>query len=69
VTDFEVHKVQYSEGQRTARARVTYTAYSMKTMVEKEIKEVQEWERDGRGNAWFVRPQLDGLVDQVADIR
>jgi hypothetical protein len=69
VTDFEVHEVSYSKGERTARARVTYTAYSMKTMVEREIKEVQEWERLGKGNTWFVRPKLDGLVEQVADLR
>lgn len=69
VTDFEVHEVSYSEAQRTAKVRVTYTAYSMKTMVEREIKEVQEWERQGKGNRWFVRPKLDGLVERVADLR
>jgi len=69
VTDFEVHEVNYTKKEVTARVRVTYTAYSMITMVEKEIKEVQEWERMGGSNRWFVRPKLDGLIDQVADLR
>lgn len=69
VTDFEVGEVTYAEGESVARVRVTYTAYSMESMIEKEIKEVQEWERIGAGNTWFVRPKLEGLVEQVAKLR
>jgi hypothetical protein len=69
VTDFEVGDVTYSDGESVARVRVTYTAYSLHSMIEKEIREVQEWERIGPGNQWFVRPKLEGLVEQVADLR
>ena len=68
VTDFEVGEITYSESQSVAKVRVTYTAYSMASMIEKEIKEVQEWERPS-GNHWVVRPKLEGLVEQVADLR
>jgi hypothetical protein len=69
ITDFEVGEISYGPKEKTAKVRVTYTAYSMITMVERKIKEVQEWEREGKGNRWLVRPQLDGLVEQVADLR
>jgi hypothetical protein len=69
VTDFEVGEFTYGERQATALVRVTYTAYSMESMIEKEIKETQEWERLGGGNHWVVRPKLEGLVEQVAEMR
>lgn len=69
VTDFEVGDYVYGKGKATAQVRVTYTAYSLAALVEKEIKETQEWERTGPGNHWVVRPKLEGLVEQVADMR
>ena len=68
VTDFEVGEMTFGPKEETAQVRVRYHAYSMKTMLEKEIKETQTWERVS-GNAWMVRPHLDGLVEQVADLR
>jgi hypothetical protein len=39
-------------------------------MLEKKIKETQHWERTGKSNqSWVVRPDLERLVAQVADIR
>ena len=69
VTDFEVGEYVYGKHQATASVRVTYTAYSLGSMIEKEIKETQQWEREGAGNSWVVRPKLEGLVEQVADMR
>ena len=69
ITDFEVGDATFGAKEADAQVRVTYTAYSMASMIEKEIKEVQQWERIGKGNQWFVRPKLDGLVEQVADLR
>jgi hypothetical protein len=69
VTDFEVGDVTFGEREETARVRVTYYAYSMASMLEKEIKETQEWERLGKHNRWVVRPKLEGLVEQVAELR
>ena len=69
VTDFEVGEVVYGSMQKTATVRVTYHAYSLQSMLEKEIKEVQQWERLTALNDWVVRPQLAGLVEQVSDLR
>jgi hypothetical protein len=69
VTDFEIGEVTYGEKEATATVRVTYHAYSMVSMLEKEIKETQEWERLGKDNRWVVRPKLKGLVEQVAELR
>ncbi len=69
VTDFEVGDYVYGKRQATASVRVTYTAYAVGSMIEKEIKETQHWERNGAGNQWVVRPKLEGLVEQVADMR
>ena len=69
ITDFEVGEVTYGPKEIDAKVRVTYSAYSMASMLEKEVKEVQEWERIGKGNQWFVRPKLDGLLEQVANLR
>ena len=68
VTDFEVGDLMY-DGQSRASVRVTYHAYSLASMLEKEIKEVQQWERLSVRNDWVVRPQLAGLVEQVHDLR
>ena len=69
VTDFEIGDVTFGEREETATVRVTYHAYSMASMLEKEIKETQEWERPNGDNRWMVRPKLEGLVEQVADLR
>ena len=65
----EVGELVYGKGQQTATVRVTYHAYSLASMLEKEIKEVQHWERLSVKNDWVVRPQLAGLVEQVTDLR
>ena len=69
ITDFEVGQIDFGEEHATATVRVTYHAYSMQSMLEREIEETQRWERVGKGNEWFVRPELEGLVGQVADSR
>jgi hypothetical protein len=69
VTDFEIGDITFGEREETATVRVTYHAYSMASMLEKEIKETQEWERPAKDNLWLVRPKLEGLVKQVAELR
>jgi hypothetical protein len=69
VTDFNVGDVTFGEREETATIRVTYHAYSMASMIEKQIKETQEWERLEGDNEWVVRPKLEGLVEQLAEFR
>ena len=67
VTDFEIGKISWGEEKATAKIIVTYHAYSMTSMVEKEIRETQEWERLSENkNDWVVRPKIDHLIDSVA---
>ncbi len=67
VTDFEIGKIAWGEDKATAKVVVTYHAYSMASMVEKEIRETQNWERmSENGNDWVVRPKIDHLIDSVA---
>ena len=65
VTDFDIGAIEYGEGLKTATVRVIYHAYSLRTLLEKEIKEEQHWERLG-GNYWVVRPELEGLINLAA---
>ena len=67
VTDYEIGKIEWGEEKATAKIVVTYHAYSMASMVEKEIRETQEWERLSENrNDWVVRPKIDHLIDSVA---
>lgn len=67
VTEFDVGKITFGEKDKTAEARVSYHAYSLKAMTEVEFRETQEWERTDSG--WVVRPHIDDIIDQVADYR
>ena len=72
VTDYDVGKIEWGEEQSTATLVVTYHAYSLSSMVEKEIREIQQWERLSREklkNDWVVRPEIEGLIDKVANLR
>ena len=68
VTDFEIGEIVYIDGEDRAEVRVTYHAYSMKSLLETEIEEKQSWELVGT-NQWRVRPELHGLVGQVTELR
>jgi hypothetical protein len=67
VTDYEAGKIVWGdEEQATATVTVTYRAYSLANMVEKEIRETQRWERLTKKNDWVVRPEIAELIDSVA---
>ena len=72
VTDYDVGKVEWGEEQATATLVVTYHAYSLSSMIEMEIRETQQWERlsqEKLKNDWVVRPEIEGLIDKVANLR
>jgi len=69
VTDYDVGKVSWGEEQASATLVVTYRAYSMTNMVEKEIRETQHWVRlSKRANDWVVKPRIEHLIDGVAGL-
>jgi hypothetical protein len=61
-TDFESGPPRFSDGNDTASVTVIYHAYSLSTLVEKQIREKQEWYRDGALNMWMVRPEIAGIA-------
>jgi hypothetical protein len=65
-TDFESGPPRYADGNDSASVTVVYHAYSLKTLVEKQLREKQEWYRDGGpANNWRVRPALHEIVAEV----
>jgi hypothetical protein len=66
VTDYDTSKITWGEEKATATLTVTYRAYSMRSMVETEIREIQFWERLTKRNDWFVKPKIDELINSVA---
>lgn len=69
-TDFESGPLQFGDRSETATVTVVYHAYSTRTLVEKRLREHQEWYREARAdNNWRVRPNLDALAKQLGDTR
>ncbi len=69
ITDFDISKISYGKGHASATVRVTYHGYSLESLVEKQIRETQVWVRPGRGNTWWVRPDLDGGVGGITEAK
>ena len=40
----------------------------LSSFLEKRIRETQQWVRHD-GNVWWVRPELDGLLDAFSEVR
>lgn len=59
-TDCESEEADLDEEMRKATVRVTYKAYLPSSPYEVEIVEVQEWSREGMGNAWQVQSRFEG---------
>jgi hypothetical protein len=65
-TDFESGPVRFTDGNNSASVAVIYHAYSLSTLIEKRIREKQEWYREGGpANLWRVRPDLRQIVSDV----
>ncbi len=69
ITEFDISKISYGEGRTSASVRVTYHGYSLESLVEKRIRETQEWVRPGRSNTWWVRPDLDVVVGGITEAK
>ncbi len=65
-TDFESGPPRFKDGNNSASVTVVYHAYSLSTLVEKRIREKQEWYREvGPANEWRVRPNLRKIIFEV----
>lgn len=64
-TDYDVGDVS-SPDHETAEVEVTYRGYALPYYVEKEVREQQQWYREGPlDNTWRVRPQLSLLLETL----
>jgi len=65
-TDFESGPPRFGDGNNSASVTVVYHAFSLSTLVEKRIRENQEWYREtGPTNQWRVRPNLRQILSDV----
>ena len=69
VTDYEIGSLDLDDEGGAATVRVSYRAYHLATLVEREVLEVQSWYFDGDTGRWQVRPTLTGLRDTILDSR
>ncbi len=69
-TNFESGALQFGEGSNTATVHVVYHVYSTKTLVEKTIRERQEWYREASAaDGWRVRPNLAAIASELSGAR
>ena len=66
-TDYESEEAELDDKKSTATVSVTYTLYLPSSPYELEIVEVQEWTREGSGNAWRVSSHFEGLPKMAAN--
>ncbi len=67
-TDFETGPIRMDEGANTATINVVYRAYSTRTLVEKTIRERQQWYRDENlAHEWKVRPDFEMPAGSSSD--
>jgi hypothetical protein len=58
VSDYQIGNLEVGDDGDTASVRVSYRVYSMASLVEKEVLEVQDWYYDDEQSRWQVRPKL-----------
>lgn len=64
ITDSETHEIVF--GDDGASVTVAYKGYLLSTLVERTAYEQQQWYREeGLANVWYVRPQLDAVLDAL----
>ena len=66
-TDYESDPVELDPSLQMATVRVTYTLYLPNSPFELEVRETQEWTRDGVRNAWHVHSVFEDLPELAAN--
>ena len=65
LTAYEIGNIHLREENTKASVTVTYRGYAHATLIEKPIREHQEWVREGTSNDWRVRPSLTEFVETL----
>lgn len=69
ISEYEIRKLEFSDGMRTATVDVTYQAYDISTLLVRSFDETQEWSRNRMTNVWLLRPRLEQLRSGIASLR
>jgi hypothetical protein len=66
ISEYEIGELEMGDGGTSATVRVSYRVYDMRTLIEREVRETQEWSFDDDRNRWQVRSQIASLRDGTA---
>jgi hypothetical protein len=67
ITDYQIGHIDYDENDSNlARVSVTYRGYYTASLIERPIRERQQWYR-ASGNDWRVRPEFDLPIGHVSN--
>jgi hypothetical protein len=64
ISEYDIGELEMGDGGKSATVRVSYRVYDMRTLIEREVRETQEWSYDE--GAWRVRPTIGSLRDATA---
>jgi hypothetical protein len=64
ISEYDIGELEMGEGGKSATVRVSYRVYDMRTLIERELLETQEWNYTDEG--WMVRPKIASLREATA---
>jgi hypothetical protein len=64
ISEYDIGEIEMRDGGKAATVRVSYRLYDMRTLIERNLLETQEWSYGDEG--WRVRSQLASLRDGSA---
>jgi hypothetical protein len=64
ISEYDIGDVEMRDGGKAATVRVSYRLYDMRTLIERNLLETQEWSYGDDG--WRVRSKLASLRDASA---
>jgi hypothetical protein len=63
ISDYDIGKIRFENDDERATVVVTYRGYALASLVERSIRETQEWSRED--GEWTVRPRFDGVIGPI----
>jgi hypothetical protein len=64
ISEYDIGELDMGDGGKSATFRVSYRVYDMRTLIEREVLETQEWSYGDEG--WQVRSKIGSLRDGAA---
>ena len=64
ISEYDIGELEMADGGKSATVRVSYRVYDMRTLIEREVRETQEW--SFAENGWQVRSKIGSLREGSA---